>query len=613
MKKFVPALLILTAFSSFTLLSGRLCAQLEVDGSVSADSLAATLLGSGVTISGISLNCPSGASGTFQCVDCNVGLASGIALTSGAVSVLPGPNNQSGAGMDDGASGDADLTAIIGDPTEDACVLEFDVTVTSDSLVFNYVFGSDEYLEFVGSFNDVFAFFISGPGIAGTQNIALIPGTTTPVSINNVNNVSHPEYYVNNGDGFTPPYDTDPYYIQYDGFTTVLQAKAVVIPCETYHLKLAVADALDHVLDSGVFIEAGSLSSPGVNVSYNTDIEGYNYLIEGCNNGYLNISLSFAPIDTFYVPLIISGTATNGTDYSFIPDTLVFYPGDTSYTLPIEAFADGLDEGVETLVLTVEAGCAIGFSDSLVLDIYDALPLDISNDTLICPQGTAVLSASGAETYSWSPPGTLEYPDSATTEAYPDESTTYTVTGTLGDCMNTADVTVNIQGPTADAGPDTTIYFGESAYLQGNGGVSYSWSPGMTLNDPNSKNPIATPYETTTYILTVTTSIGCHFTDTVTVTLSPYSVVGVPNAFSPNGDGLNDFFASIVRGELSYYDLQIYNRWGELVFETENPYNGWDGTYNGSDQPLGSYVYVLNYRDMLGSDFNKKGNFILVR
>ena len=130
-----------------------------------------------------------------------------------------------------------------------ALPIEFDLTVTSDTIRFNYSFGSEEYLEFVGSFNDVFAFYISGPGIVGTDNMALIPGTATPVSINNVNDVDNPSYYNINGEGWDLPFSADDYYIQYDGFTTVLEAKHNVIPCETYHLKMAIADDLDWSLD----------------------------------------------------------------------------------------------------------------------------------------------------------------------------------------------------------------------------------------------------------------------------------------------------------------------------------------------------------------------------
>ncbi|MEI2675421.1 MAG: choice-of-anchor L domain-containing protein [Chitinophagaceae bacterium] len=607
--------LLLTAFFIATLLftATTSFAQLEIDDSPTPLELAESLIGEGVSISGVTMDCPSGASGFFECLDCNVGIANGILLTSGDVYSANGPNNSGSTGTGHGAPGDADLNMIPGVVgTNDACVLEFDLTVTSDTIRFNYVFGSEEYIEYVNFINDVFAFYISGPGIVGTENLALIPGTDTEVSINNVNHILNTEYFVDNGDGTVPPYNSDDFYIQYDGFTTVLEAKRQVIPCETYHLKIAIADDADYVWDSGVFIEAGSLSSPGVNLVYETEIDGYPYIIEGCNEGSLSFELSFAPIDTFEIVISVGGTAIAVTDYE-MQTLLTFLPGDTLIEIPIIAPEDGIDEGIETIVVTIEAGCITGLDDSLVLYIYDAIPVAISPDTIICPGTDAVLVASGGETYSWTPEATLSDPSASTTVASPTEETTYTVTSTLASCINTASTTVSIQELSAYAGEDTTIYFGESAFLEATGGVEYTWLPILTLSNPDIADPLATPGVTTVYTVYVTTAIGCEFTDQVTVNVSSDALVGVPNAFSPNGDGFNDGFTVIVRGQLASYNLQIFNRWGEQVFESTNFTNSWKGIYNNEEQPLGSYTYYLTYKDMNGQDFTKMGSLTLVR
>ena len=607
--------LLLTAFFIATLLftATTSFAQLEIDDSPTPLELAESLIGEGVSISGVTMDCPSGASGFFDCLDCNVGIANGILLTSGDVYSANGPNNSGSTGTGHGAPGDADLNMIPGVVgTNDACVLEFDLTVTSDTIRFNYVFGSEEYIEYVNFINDVFAFYISGPGIVGTENLALIPGTDTEVSINNVNHILNTEYFVDNGDGTVPPYNSDDFYIQYDGFTTVLEAKRQVIPCETYHLKIAIADDADYVWDSGVFIEAGSLSSPGVNLVYETEIDGYPYIIEGCNEGSLSFELSFAPIDTFEIVISVGGTAIAVTDYE-MQTLLTFLPGDTLIEIPIIAPEDGIDEGIETIVVTIEAGCITGLDDSLVLYIYDAIPVAISPDTIICPGTDAVLVASGGETYSWTPEATLSDPSASTTVASPTEETTYTVTSTLASCINTASTTVSIQESSAYAGEDTTIYFGESAFLEATGGVEYTWLPILTLSNPDIADPLATPGVTTVYTVYVTTAIGCEFTDQVTVNVSSDALVGVPNAFSPNGDGFNDGFTVIVRGQLASYNLQIFNRWGEQVFESTNFTNSWKGIYNNEEQPLGSYTYYLTYKDMNGQDFTKMGSLTLVR
>jgi hypothetical protein len=154
-------------------------------------------------------------------------------------------------------AGDPDLQVFSGGETFDACVLEFDFVPYYSYVWFQFVFGSEEYPEFVGSvFNDAFGFFISGPGITGpysnnSKNIALIPETEIPVSINNVNQDINSEYYVANESDF----------IQYDGFTTVFSAVSEVQPMNTYHIKLAIGDVLDYSFDSGVLLQASSFCS----------------------------------------------------------------------------------------------------------------------------------------------------------------------------------------------------------------------------------------------------------------------------------------------------------------------------------------------------------------
>jgi hypothetical protein len=151
--------------------------------------------------------------------------------------------------------------------TQDATVLEFDFTSTSDSVEFRYVFASEEYNEYVDlGFSDLFGFFISGPNIVGTQNIALVPNTNTPVSIDSINNGNSPGGVVPTGPCMNCQYYVDNTFgtvLEYDGHTTVLTAKAGVIPCETYHLKLVIADVGDGVFDSVFFLKVGSFKSTG--------------------------------------------------------------------------------------------------------------------------------------------------------------------------------------------------------------------------------------------------------------------------------------------------------------------------------------------------------------
>jgi len=252
-------------------------AQISVDSTFSPYQLVQTLLGGGITASNITYTGDTThASGLFSDTSGAFGITSGIMLTSGTVTNAPGPNSQDAASMDNLMPGDQLLNQYTNglDTTQDATVLEFDFTSTSDSVEFNYVFGSEEYNEFVNlGYSDLFAFFISGPGIVGSVNIALVPATTIPVSIDNINNGFTPVGQASTGPCMNCQYYVDNFMgtvMEYDGYTTVLTAKAGVIPCETYHLKLVIADVGDGVYDSGVFIEGGSFKSTGVfQVAYN--------------------------------------------------------------------------------------------------------------------------------------------------------------------------------------------------------------------------------------------------------------------------------------------------------------------------------------------------------
>jgi len=220
------------------------------------------LLGPGVTVSNIMYNGSPSSIGSFTATGTNLGINQGIVMTTGTVlnngSGPHGPNNQAGAGIDNGAGGSGLLTNLInGVQTYNAAILEFDFIPYSDTVKFKYVFGSDEYPEFAppnnSGYNDVFGFFISGPGITGIQNIAKLPNNGSIVSINNVNAITNSTYYNFNGDGNTAPYNSNPFYIQYDGFTDVLTAVSKVQCGQTYHLILAVADVGDGQWDSGIF------------------------------------------------------------------------------------------------------------------------------------------------------------------------------------------------------------------------------------------------------------------------------------------------------------------------------------------------------------------------
>lgn len=500
------------------------------------NQLSQILAGNGVTITNVVMNCPNGAAGTFTCNNCNLGMTNGIVLTTGSDTMITGPNNSGSEGWDNVAAGDPSLNSLAGASTKDACSLEFDMNVLSDSVEFRYVFASEEYPEWVNSgYNDAFAFFISGPGIAGQQNIALVPGTNIPVTIDNVNSGSYSQYYNNNGDGYTAPYNNSNYYIQYDGFTKVLTAKRKGLQaCQTYHLKLVIADAGDGIYDSGVFLEANSLTSNYVSVdSAETDEPNITNAMEGCVQGKINFRLQTPINQPTVVHYGIGGTATNGVDYTTIADSIIIPAGDSIVTLHINPIVDGLAEGTERVVISLYAACSNLPYDSAVLTIMDPFGVDAGNGMTICAGDHAQLNATGLGLISWNNASTLNNASILNPTASPSVTTTYTVTADVGVCVTTDTVTVTvISAPfTVNAGPDAANCSAINAQLNAtvtgnpvNGqAFTYSWTPTSGLSSASIANPVATPLSSTTYVVAVSSG-NCTARDTVSVALGNLSI-----------------------------------------------------------------------------------------
>lgn len=239
--------------------SGIVTHDLTTPG-VTALSMAQALVGNNVTVSNAHFTGANVAGGTFTGGAAPIGFDSGIILSSGTLSNVVGPNTSPNTSADNGTPGDPDLNVIVAPhQTFDAAVLEFDFVPTQSTVSFQYVFGSEEYPEFVGTqFNDVFAFYLNG------QNIALVPGTLTPVTINDINNgnptdgtpATNPQYFRDNTTGTINT--------ELDGLTVVLTAHGSVNAGHLNHIKLAIADTSDGIYDSDVFLQGGSfVSAPG--------------------------------------------------------------------------------------------------------------------------------------------------------------------------------------------------------------------------------------------------------------------------------------------------------------------------------------------------------------
>ncbi|MFY7741535.1 MAG: choice-of-anchor L domain-containing protein, partial [Flavobacterium sp.] len=337
-----------------------------------------TLLGNGVTVSNITFNgsaanasVASDQVGFFSTGinPTNLGIDSGIILTTGRGNVAVGPNNANNASNPPATPviGDADLALLATGGINNKAVLEFDFIPTGNQLNFNFVFASEEYPEFVNSaFNDVFGFFLSGPGIAGpysggATNIALVPSTTTAITINNLNGGfaagcplvlpggANSAFYVNNCGGAS---------IQYDGFTTVLTASAEVQCGEVYHIKLAVANVGDNGWDSAVFLQANSFNVNPIDLGSDFLETAGNALCIG-QTAELNSGLDASIPHQWYLDTVLIPGATGNT-----------------YTVT--------EPGVYTVIATpFGAGCPI--QDSIEIEYYPPLPVTEPINLSNCP------------------------------------------------------------------------------------------------------------------------------------------------------------------------------------------------------------------------------------
>jgi len=344
-------------------------AQISVTGGLTATQLANILAGSNIVVSGATLTGSGVASGTFDATGYTLGMNTGVILSTGNISSAPGPNSSPSTSNQLGTAGTAQMTALAGANTFDAITLEFDFNVQSDFIQFDYLFASEEYPEYAppnnSSYNDVFAFFISGPGITGEENIAFVPGTTNPVTINNINAITNNQFYVDNAGGQA---------ISFDGFTTLLTArKDNLIPCQNYHLKLVIADAGDSKYNSAVLLKENSLVQGVVEVTTNT-VNADNIALEGCVQASFTFTLDQPSTIDKVINFQIAGTATNGVDYHSIAPSLTIPAGQTQAQVFIDAISDGFAEGQETIYLIYKPEICSGY-DTAFLYIDDAQPI----------------------------------------------------------------------------------------------------------------------------------------------------------------------------------------------------------------------------------------------
>lgn len=309
--------------------------------------------------------------------------------------------------------------------------------------------------------------------------------------------------------------------------------------------------------------------------------------------------------------------ATGATEYSWSPVTGIDQPNVAN------PLFTPTQSGIYKVSGTSPDGCSIEKQVSFtVIPDYD---LSISSDTGICLGASVPIIVSGASTYQWIGTVTgLSSVSSSSPVARPDQTTRYIVrTEAAAGCfVKETGITINVFPlPQVQLGPDITTYPGSQITLNPTASpdvVQWSWNPANDLSCVDCPNPLASPLKDITYKVKVTNGDGCTATDEIKLIIGcNEDRIAIPNAFTPNSDGKNDRFQIIAPGVSEIESWQIYNRFGQLVYEVKNGSpltgsTGWDGRYKGMPQPAGTYVYFVQLRCSNDQRIIRKGTVVLI-
>lgn len=278
----------------------------------------------------------------------------------------------------------------------------------------------------------------------------------------------------------------------------------------------------------------------------------------------------------------------------------------------------GLSAGPKTIIIkdafcgTITKTINVGFNDNLALTT--------NNDTLVCagaPVNMLAVTNGTGTAYTWTPATGLSAANISNPVATVNSNAAFTVTATLNGCVRTKTVNIAIKpNPVISAGPDKTIVDGDQVQLNGSSAanaVSIAWTPAATLTNANTYTPVAKPNATTTYTLTVRDNNNCTSTDAAIVTVIPYCMK-VMNAFTPNGDGMNDRWL-VTNGAPCTNNIKVgvYNRYGNVIYTNNNYANDWDGTFNGKPVADGTYYYTVTFRTITGKLITLAGDVTILR
>lgn len=330
-------------------------------------------------------------------------------------------------------------------------------------------------------------------------------------------------------------------------------------------------------------------------------------------------------VDSLKVDIRFSPPAINlGPDLAICRDTVLTLnagPGFETYlwqngiTTPAISFTAG-----GMYHVTATDFCGTAFRDTFLFNKQKPTPFAYSPISLRqCGPDSVLFAASGGDLYTWSPAAGFENPLAPSSLAWIDRSLAITLhvndTACRRDTLITIPVVYNSPPVlTLNKSNDVNCVL-DSAVISASGGLRYSWLPTAAITRQTNNSITVRPQQSTTYIVTATDAQGCTAEDSISVVFTPLGdqQLWVPNAFTPNNDGLNDVIRPRITGRAGKYEFRVYNRWGGLLFLSNNPMQGWDGTHKGEKQPLGTYVYLVTAEGSCNGKFTYKGTFTLIR
>jgi len=378
--------------------------------------------------------------------------------------------------------------------------------------------------------------------------------------------------------------------------------------------------AYEYSIDNGVNYQAS-------NQFLNLPFGNYNNIrVRDANGCVTPATAAVALNDTMRLELGADSTICFGSSITLIPQTNALtdtFKWTPKATLNFDTVRTPIATPTDTTkyYLTAKWGVCTR-KDSITVKVLHKPIANAGRDTIVCYKTNATLfgsasNLSGTVNFAWSPPDSLNTPNAATTLVRLDTTRQFTLTVTDNYGCNfsvTDSVTVFMQAPVkAFAGNDTNAVINKPHQLHGSGGKDYVWSPAGPLDDPFIQDPKAILLQDTYFNLFVTDSVGCTGTDDIFIKVYEGPTYYLPNAFTPNGDGLNDFFFPTPVGIRSTDYFRVYNRYGTLMFETTQWMKGWDGTIKGKPAAQGTYVWMIKGIDRYGSVIEMKGTVILVR